>query len=59
MGRLTSHEGLVLDSIPKNECHPGGDTHPIILGGGPPSNLGGGNSKIFYVHPDPWGDDPI
>ena len=21
--------------------------------------LGGGNSNIFYVHPDPWGDDPI
>ena len=21
--------------------------------------LSGGNSKIFYVHPDPWGDDPI
>ena len=20
--------------------------------------LGGGNSKIFYVHPDPWGNDP-
>ena len=22
-------------------------------------NLGGGNSKIFYFHPEPWGDDPI
>ena len=21
--------------------------------------LGGGNSNIFYVHPDPWGNDPI
>ena len=21
--------------------------------------LGGGNSKIFYVHPEPWGNDPI
>ena len=21
--------------------------------------LGGGNSTIFYVHPDPWGNDPI
>ena len=21
--------------------------------------LGGGNSKIFYFHPDPWGNDPI
>ena len=20
---------------------------------------GGGNSNIFYFHPDPWGDDPI
>jgi len=22
-------------------------------------NLGGGNSKIFYFHSDPWGNDPI
>ena len=21
--------------------------------------LGGGNSNIFYFHPDPWGNDPI
>ena len=21
--------------------------------------LGGGNSKIFYFHPEPWGNDPI
>ena len=21
--------------------------------------LGGGNSSIFYFHPEPWGDDPI
>ena len=21
--------------------------------------LGGGNSNIFHVHPDPWGNDPI
>ena len=21
--------------------------------------LGGGNSNIFYFHPEPWGDDPI
>ena len=21
--------------------------------------LGGETSDIFYVHPDPWGDDPI
>ena len=21
--------------------------------------LGGGNSNIIYVHPDPWGNDPI
>ena len=23
------------------------------------SNLGAGNSKIFYFHPEPWGNDPI
>ena len=22
-------------------------------------NLGGGNSNIFYFHPDTWGNDPI
>ena len=22
-------------------------------------NLGGGNSNIFYFHPEPWGNDPI
>ncbi len=22
-------------------------------------DLGGGNSNMFYFHPDPWGDDPI
>jgi len=21
--------------------------------------LSGGNSNMFYVHPDPWGNDPI
>ncbi len=21
--------------------------------------LGGGNSNIFYFHPEPWGNDPI
>ena len=38
-----------------------------VLGAHPPSiplsknkpSLGGGNSNIFYFHPDPWGDDPI
>jgi len=23
------------------------------------SGLGGGNSNIFHVHPDPWGNAPI
>ena len=23
------------------------------------SNLGGGNSNMFYFHPEPWGNDPI
>ena len=23
------------------------------------TQLGGGNSNIFYFHPKPWGDDPI
>ena len=23
------------------------------------TSLGGGNSNIFYFHPDPWGNDPI
>jgi len=23
------------------------------------SKLGGGNSNVFYFHPDPWGNDPI
>jgi len=23
------------------------------------SNLGAGNSKIFYFHPEPWGNDQI
>jgi len=23
------------------------------------ASLGGGNSKDFYFHPDPWGGDPI
>ena len=27
--------------------------------GGFHSNLGGGNSNIFYFHTDPWGNDPI
>ncbi len=22
-------------------------------------NLGGGNSNIYYFHPEPWGNDPI
>ena len=22
-------------------------------------DLGGGNSNIFYFHPEPWGNDPI
>ena len=25
----------------------------------PCPQLGGGNSNIFYFHPEPWGDDPI
>ena len=24
-----------------------------------PGGLGGGNSNIFYFHPEPWGNDPI
>ena len=24
-----------------------------------PMVKGGGNSNVFYVHPDPWGHDPI
>ena len=23
------------------------------------TNLGGGNSNMFYFHPDCWGNDPI
>ena len=23
------------------------------------ANLGGGNSNMFYFHPEPWGNDPI
>ena len=36
----------------------GGATRPSLLAdtGGTPSLLGGGNSKIFFVHPDPWGN---
>jgi len=25
----------------------------------PNVQLGGGNSNIFYFHPEPWGNDPI
>ena len=32
---------------------------PAISLGGVGIGGGGGNSKMFYVHPDPWGNDPI
>ncbi len=35
-----------------------GDIPPMFQAGGIPF-LGGGNSNIFYFHPDPWGNDPI
>jgi len=32
---------------------------PGETGDGETKVLGGGNSKIFYFHPENWGNDPI
>ena len=31
----------------------------FVVSGAGRGFLGGGNSNIFYFHPDPWGNDPI
>ncbi len=31
----------------------------VQLQGGVYNHLGGGNSNIFYFHPELWGNDPI
>ena len=38
-------------------CYPGGTTGPKFARIN--TGLGGGNSNIFYFHPEAWGNDPI
>ena len=54
VGRLGYFTGEVCKSIVITSCLVNGR---ILMG--KYHNLGGGNSNIFYVQPEPWGNDPL